>query len=193
MSEGVPVRSEVSWRVAKIGDIPAINALTASSIRDLHRGAYDASVIDEAVEHAYGVDWQIVRDGTYLVAEIDGELAGAGGWSFRRTIAGSHGPDERPAPVLDERVDAARIRAFYVDPRHVRRGVASLLLDTSEAAALRAGFTNAELTSTLPAVPFYLAAGYQAAGGYDLPLPSGSVLPLRLMRKGLRGPAGQRP
>jgi len=35
------------------------------------------------------------------------------------------------------------------------------------------------------AVPFYAAQGYEPAGGYDLPLPIGRILELRLMTKRL--------
>lgn len=177
--------TELTWRLADPADIPAVNALTARSIRALHAGSYDQAVVDEAVIHAYGVDWQIVRDRTYFVAEIDGALAGAGGWSYRRTIAGAHGPDDPAAAVLDPESDAARIRAFYVDPTHVRRGIGALLLTLSEEAARGAGFKTAELTSTVPAVSFYAAFGYRSVGAFDMPLPSGAILRLELMNKQL--------
>ena len=164
-------------------EIPAINALIARSVISLHAGSYDPSVIDEAVRHAYGVDWQLVRDGTYFVAEIDGALAGVGGWSRRETLAGAHGPDDPPAAPLEPGRDAARIRAFYVDPAFARRGVGRRLLGASEAAARRAGFSWAELTSTLPAVPFYSAFGYRHTRGFQMPLPSGRMLLLELMTK----------
>jgi GNAT superfamily N-acetyltransferase len=175
----------LAWRLAEPGDVPAIEAIAARSIRALHAGAYDAAVIEEAVAHAYGVDWQLVRDGTYFVATDAGAIAGAGGWSYRQTIAGAHGPGDPPTPRLSPTDDAARIRAFYVDPAHARRGVGALLLTASEQAALAAGFGRAELTSTIPAVPFYAAHGYEPAGTFDLALPSGRVLELRLMTKRL--------
>ncbi|WP_420141956.1 GNAT family N-acetyltransferase [Sphingomonas sp.] len=166
-----------------------IEALAARSIRALHAGAYDDAIINEAIDHAYGVDWQLVRDGTYFVAAIAGSVVGAGGWSYRQTIAGAHGPDDPPANLLSPVADAARIRAFYVDPDYARRGVGVLLLSASERAALDMGFTRAELTATLPAVPFYAAYGYEPAGRYDLALPSGRLLELRLMTKRLILPA----
>jgi GNAT superfamily N-acetyltransferase len=175
----------VSWRLAEPADVPAINALTARSIRALHTDSYDHAVIDEAVSHAYGVDWQLVRDGTYFVAEIDGLVAGAGGWSYRQTIAGAHGPDDPAAARLDPTRDAARVRAFYVDPAYVRRGVGALLLGLSEDGARAAGFMKTELTSTIPAVPFYAAFGYASVRAFNMQLPSGSTLRLELMDKRL--------
>ena len=129
----------LAWRLAEPADVPVVNALTARSIRALHAGSYDDAVIDEAVTHDYGVDWQLVRDGTYFVVEIDGVVAGAGGWSDRQTIAGAHGPNDPAADLLDPVRDAARVRAFYVDPAYVRRGVGALLLRRSEQAAREAG------------------------------------------------------
>lgn len=177
--------TKAEWRLAEPADVPIINALTARSIRALHTGSYNDAVIDEAIRYAYGVDWQLVRDRTYFVAEIDGAIAGAGGWSYRQTIAGAHSEDVPAAASLDPTRDLARIRAFYVDPVYARQGVGALLLGVSEAAALQAGFLNAELTSTLPAISFYAASGYRSTGGFELPLPSGSTLQLELMVKRL--------
>ena len=172
-------------RLAAPADVGEIQSLVARSIRALHAGEYDNAIIDEAIEHAYGVDWQLIRDGTYFVAMIAGVTVGAGGWSYRQTIAEAHGPEDPPAPRLSPSIDAARVRAFYVDPGCARRGVGRLLLRASEQAAIAAGFAWAELTSTLPAVPFYAAHGYALVGGYDLALPSGNVLELCRMTKRL--------
>ncbi len=184
--------ADLAWRLAEPCDVPVINVLAARSIRALHVGAYDDALIAEAINHAYGVDWQLVRDRTYFVVTNAGTIVGAGGWSYRQTIAGAHGPDDPPAPQLLPPGDAARVRAFYVDPSHARCGVGALLLGLSEAAAHNAGFTDAELTSTLPAVPFYAAYGYHPDGDFDLALPSGRLLRLRLMRKRLT-PAPAKP
>ncbi|WP_019832814.1 GNAT family N-acetyltransferase [Sphingomonas sp. PR090111-T3T-6A] len=183
--EGFEVSMGTIWRLAEPADVPVINALAARSIRALHIGSYEDAVIEEAVHHAYGVDWQLIRDRTYFIAEIDGAVAGAGGWSYRQTIAGAHGPDEPAAALLDPGHDAARIRAFYIDPAYTRRGVGALLLWLSEAAAREAGFSKAELTSTVPAVPFYAAFGYRPVRPFDMALPNGSALRLELMDKSL--------
>lgn len=174
---------KIKYRLACTEDVPTITALVARSIRALHSDSYEKDLIEEAIRHAYGVDWQLVRDQTYFVAEADGHIVGAGGWSYRRTLAGAHGPDAAPAPPLNPPIDAARVRAFYVDPAVARAGIGRALLEKSEAAAFKAGFRRAELTSTLPAVPFYASAGYREIEAYDLPLPSGAVLRLKLMSK----------
>ncbi len=171
------------YRLARPDDVSAINALAARSIQSLHVGSYSDAVISEAVEHAYGVDWQLIRDETYFVAIAAGVIVGAGGWSYRQTIAGAHGPNDPEPPVLTAGRDAARIRAFYIDPGYARHRIGTQLLTMSEQAASAAGFRRFELTATLPAVPFYMAFGYRAERDFDLPLPSGAQLRLRLMTK----------
>lgn len=176
----------IAVRRAASGDVRAIEELAARSVRTLHVGAYDAAIIDEAIAHAYGVDWQLIRDGTYFVATMANAIVGAGGWSYRQTIAGAHGPEYPPARRLLAGEEAARLRAFYVDPGWIRHGIGGCLLHVSEQASAAAGFTRAELTATLPATPFYAGHGYQPAGSYDLVLPSGRRLNLCLMTKRLR-------
>ncbi|UAK25611.1 GNAT family N-acetyltransferase [Sphingomonas nostoxanthinifaciens] len=176
-------------RIATQDDVASVNALTGRSIRALHSGAYDDATIETAIRHAYGVDWQLIIDRSYFVVEINGVVVGAGGWSFRKTIAGAHGPDDPAGDRLDPSRDAARIRAFYVDPAFIRNGIGTLLLRTSETAAHGMGFARVELTSTLPAVPFYAIHGYDYVQPYRHPLPDGSSLKLILMAKQL----GERP
>lgn len=182
--EGKIVSGDIRLAVAE--DVTTIEALIARSIRALHAGSYGDDVIEEAIAHAYGVDWQLVRDRTYFVVEAQSQVVGAGGWSYRQTLAGARGPDGAEPSTLDPLTEAARIRAFYIDPTFARQGLGRQLLQASETAALQAGFTAAELTATLPAITFYAAAGYRSIGPYDMGLPNGSVLHLRLMRKDLR-------
>jgi GNAT superfamily N-acetyltransferase len=68
---------------------------------------------------------------------------------------------QRDAGELDPAIDAARIRAFFVDPDYARRGIGRALLEQCEAAARAQGFTSFELMSTLTGMPLYLALGYQ--------------------------------
>lgn len=140
-------------RLAEAEDVAHINKLIVRSIEALHLEHYHSDEVASAVRLAYGVDWQLVRDRTYYVAEVDRIVVGAGGWSYRHTISGGHGPDEAASPSLDPASDACRIRAFYVDPDYARSGIGSLLLVQCEDAAREASFARVELTSTLQAVP----------------------------------------
>jgi GNAT superfamily N-acetyltransferase len=71
-------------------------------------------------------------------------------------------PAERDSGELDPRTEAAKIRAFFVDPAHARRGIGTLLLEKCESEARLRGFSRVELMSTLPGVRLYSARGYAA-------------------------------
>jgi hypothetical protein len=54
-----------------------------AAISELQPGFLDDAQI-EASRGIMGIDTQLIEDGTYFVVEIDGEIAGSGGWSRRR-------------------------------------------------------------------------------------------------------------
>ena len=78
----------VRVRAARRDDIPGIERLIERSVRELSISYYDAAQIESALRFMFGVDSQLVDDGTYHVVEADGVLAAAGGWSRRRTLFG---------------------------------------------------------------------------------------------------------
>jgi len=142
----------------------------------LSAGIYSPSQIDSAVRHVFGVDSQLVADGTYFVATEGDSIVGCGGWSRRRTL---YGGDQRPigaADALDPARDAARIRAFFVAPEHARRGIGRLMYERCEAAARSAGFQRLELMSTLPGVPLYEALGFRQIERVTDVLPDGTAI-----------------
>jgi GNAT superfamily N-acetyltransferase len=149
-------------RPARRAELPALERLIAASARELSVGFYDRNQIEAAVAHVFGVDTELVDDGTYLLAEDGGRLVGCGGWSRRLTLFGGDRATSRQTGLLDPAVDAARIRAFFVAPGQARRGIAAALLARCEAAARDAAFTRLALMATLPGVPFYRRAGFAA-------------------------------
>jgi hypothetical protein len=68
-------------RLAGRSDVDAIAALNRFSARGLSREDYTDAQIEAAVSFVYGVDSELISDGTYFVAEADNELIGCGGWS----------------------------------------------------------------------------------------------------------------
>jgi GNAT superfamily N-acetyltransferase len=148
-------------RKATGADEPTLRDLIARSIRALGANDYSREQIEGALEGAFGVDTTLIRDQTYFVA-VDGagHIVGCGGWSKRRTLFGGDARGERDDSQLDPRVDAAKIRAFFVDPAHVRCGIGRALLERCEYEAARAGFTRLELMATLPGVRLYAQCGY---------------------------------
>jgi hypothetical protein len=80
-------------RPAIISDIPALRELIEASVRGLQAEDYSPAQIEAALQSVYGVDSQLIADGTYFVAEALDSLgklaiAGCGGWSKRKTLYG---------------------------------------------------------------------------------------------------------
>ncbi len=148
-------------RTARRTDIAALRELIARSARELGKDDYRPQQIEGALRGAFGVDTQLIDDGTFFVVESEGRIVGCGGWSYRRTLFGGDSRTERDSAMLDPRTDAAKIRAFFVDPDHARRGIGRALLERCEREARERGFTRLELMGTLPGVRLYQAFGYQ--------------------------------
>ena len=160
-------------RVAKLEDVPALEALIARSARSLCAPDYTPEQIEGALRGAFGVDTRLIRDGTYFVVESGGAILACGGWSFRKTLFGGDARVERDAAVLEPPGDAAKIRAFFVDPRHARQGLGLKILKRCEDAARARGFTRFELMSTLAGQRLYSRCGYLAAAAVQHELPDG--------------------
>ncbi len=150
----------ISLRKAETKDIPALQSLIARSARGLSGDDYRPAQVEGALRGAFGVDSQLLDDQTYFAAEENGSVIGCGGWSYRATLFGGDSRAGRDASVLDPRTEPAKIRAFFVDPRHARRGIGSLLLEHCEREARRRGFLQVELMATLPGARLYAARGY---------------------------------
>ena len=139
--------------------------------------------IEGALETVYGVDSQLIADGTYFVVEAEKIIAGCGGWSKHKTLFGGDRWTAREDSLLDPRHDAAKIRAFFVHPDWVRRGIGSMILEACEKAATAAGFTRLEMGATLTGVPLYSARGYGALETLDVPLQNGESIRVVRMQK----------
>jgi GNAT superfamily N-acetyltransferase len=169
-------------RLARADDIPALEALIERSGLGLSSGFYTADQAAALTAHVYGVDSQLIADGTYFVVERDGVPLACGGWSKRATLYGADRAKREADPLLDPATQAARIRAFFVDPAAPRQGLGTLLLRHCESAALAAGFSELEMAATLPGVPFYRQAGYETVERFEIE-PGGVRTPLERMRK----------
>jgi len=179
-------------RVATLADVPALRSLIEQSVRELQKHDYTPAQIEGALGHALGLDTQLIEDRTYFVAEpLDpsgtaiqsGVIAGCGGWSYRKTLFGSDQGPSRESAFLDPATDAAKIRAIFVHPDHVRRGLGTLILRHCEQEARLAHFTHYEMGSTLTGVPLYKLRGYIPCETINVPLPNGAVLPVVRMTK----------
>jgi GNAT superfamily N-acetyltransferase len=192
---------KTNWRarLASEDDIPALEKLIALSTRGLRAPYYSGEQVEAALGSVFGVDRQLIRDQTYFVVEHsrsggmatastadEGEIVGCGGWSKRKTLFGSDHHTSRDDAELDPTTDPARIRAFFVHPAWVRRGIARAILSECEAAIRRANFKSVELAATLPGVPFYSACGYSSVEQLAVRLPNDLNLAVERMTKDLR-------
>lgn len=175
-------------RKACTADILALRQVIEASVRGLQIHDYSLRQIELALKSLYGVDTQLIADGTYFAAEAASErtqaqIVGCGGWSRRRTLFGGDQWRARQDDLLDPRRDAAKIRAFFVRPDRARQGIGTMILDACEAAARAAGFKRLEMGATLSGVPFYRARGYTALESFEAPLAEGESLPIVRMVK----------
>ena len=173
-------------------DIPRLREVIEASVRGLQSRDYSLAQIEGALKSVYGVDSQLIADGTYLVAEImesaatKPEIVGCGGWSMRKTLYGGDQFAGREDSLLNPAGDAAKIRAFFVHPQWARRGIGGLILEACENAAKEAGFTRLEMGATLSGVAFYQAKGYATLENLEVRLGNGEVLPIVKMAKGFK-------
>ena len=164
-------------------DRQAISDLIAESARQLSREYYSDAQIEAAIALVFGVDSNLIEDGTYFVAESSEGLIGCGGWSRRKNLFGGDQYSARDAGYLDPHSEPARIRAFFIHPAHARKGVARAILSRCETEAQAQGFRALELMATLPGIAFYESCGFGKIGNYDLELADDVKLELVPMRK----------
>ena len=173
----------VTIRQAVLEDAQALQVLIVESVRKLQAAHYSPEQMEGALGTVFGVDTQLIRDGTYFIAEVDSTVIGCGGWSRRKTLFGSDHVPRKDDAWLDPQQDAARIRAFFIHPDWARRGIGSQILEACEAAATAQGFSRFELVATLPGEPMYNARGFVATERFNVPLPNGAQLPVVRMTK----------
>jgi GNAT superfamily N-acetyltransferase len=192
------MRSDIHLRLATPEDIPVLRELIEQSVRGLQVRDYTPAQIDGALKTVFGVDSQLIVDGTYLVAEAacgawagseQGNtppkrlIVGCGGWSKRKTLYGGDRWAGREDSLLNPLHDAAKIRAFFIHPDWARRGIGSMILQACEDAARAAGFRRYEMGATLTGAKFFGARGYVAVKPISIPLVNGENLRVIHMEK----------
>jgi len=194
-------QANIHLRLAVPEDVAALRELIDKSVRGLQTQDYTPAQIEGALKTVFGVDSQLIADGTYFLAEADSlftectkvkdrhsesMIVGCGGWSKRKTLYGSDHWTGREDSLLDPTRDAAKIRAFFIHPDWARRGVGSLILQACEDAAMAAGFTRYEMGATLTGAKLFGVKGYVAVKPISIPLVNGESLPVIHMEKRAR-------
>jgi len=177
----------MNWplRLAREQDAPALERLIELTVRTSLARHYSAAQLAVALGPVFGLDRQLVRDGTYFVVENAGEIIACGGWSKRLAVYGGDRDRAGADTELNPATDAARVRAFFVHPDWERRGIGRALLKASEQAIRDAGFSRIELVATLAGEPLYARFGYNVVERHDAPMPSGMTIAAVRMTKSL--------
>lgn len=181
---------KIRIRKATIVDVPELQQLIAVSVRELQSADYTREQMEGALESVFGVDSQLIADGTFLVAEAKAlaepsrwVIAGCGGWSKRKTLYGGDRWERREDELLDPKRDAAKIRAFFIHPNWARIGIGSKILEACEIAASSAGFACYEMGATLTGAKLFGKKGYETVERIEVPLNNGLTLPVIHMAK----------
>jgi GNAT superfamily N-acetyltransferase len=170
-------------RKAKVDDREAIKHLIAESARNLSLEDYSEQQIEAALLTVFGVDTDLILDGTYFVVESSGALIGCGGWSKRKTLFGGDQFGSRDSSELDPKTEAAKIRAFFVHPEFARKGIGKAILSACENEARASGFRSIELMATLPGIKLYRACGYEGDERVEYEIGDGLKIEFVPMRK----------
>lgn len=186
------VKTTFNIRLAREDDVPALEALIPLSVRVLQAAYYSPAQMEAALGPVFGVDRQLITDGTYFIVEDSGQVVGCGGWSRRSSVFGGDRARVAKEQLLNPATDPARIRAFFVRPDWARRGIGRAILSACESAIMEAGFRSAILVATLAGEPLYSSFAYTVDERYDVPLADGTALPVVRMTKNLMS-AQERP
>lgn len=163
-------------RPARQDDASNIDLLIVQSIR-LWTPYYSAAQIESSLTHLFGIDPQSLVAHSHYVAETRGALVGCCGWSQGRSLVDR---DEfRDAPAQ------AEVRALFVHPQWLRRGIGGRLLRVCQTLAGDAGFTQMTAVATLPGASFYRHHGFAELEQRALRLPDGEFFPVVRMGKKL--------
>ena len=157
----------VTVRTATKGDLAPLDAMFARAYPKLLKPDYPASVLVTALPLISKAQPKLLASGTYFVAEIDGHVVGAGGWTPRA------------------RRTEGEVRHFVTDDRHQRQGIGRAVFDRIIATAQKAGVTLLNAQSTRTAVPFYQAMGFTPLGPIEVPLRPGITFPAIQMQRRL--------
>ena len=158
------LRAMLTVRRATLADIGAVDALLGRSYGPLLRADYPPSTLVLALPRMARAQPRLLASGRYFLAEEEGRVLGAGGWSPEPPGGGA------PVPGL------GHVRHVATDARAVRRGVGRAIMGRVMEDARSAGVARLSCLSTLTAVPFYAALGFRVMrpvmlrfGGADFP------------------------
>lgn len=166
------MREPLAIRPAQASDFASVDRLFAESYPVLLEAAYPAAICAAAMPLISRAQPDLVRAGSVFLVSKGCRLLGAGGWT--RGAPGS-GLEE---PGL------GHIRHLVTHHRHQRQGIGRRLLDYLISHASGQGMSRLSCISTLNAVPFYAAMGFEVCEALSLPLAEEVDVPaVRMQRR----------
>ncbi|MEL6420413.1 MAG: GNAT family N-acetyltransferase [Pseudomonadota bacterium] len=149
-------------------DMAAVDVLLARTYPKLLKADYPPSVLVTALPIISRARPELLVCGTYYVADEDGAVIGAGGWTRDRK---------------DRRL--GHIRHVVTDDRHLRRGIGRAIMQHSFDVARASGVMRMECWATRTAERFYQSVGFKTIGPIDVELAGGISFPSIRMTKSL--------
>jgi len=179
--------ANIEIRAAGRDDVRELERHIAMSVRVIAAEYHTMEEIDSSLRYLFGVDSTLLDDGTYFLAERTGEILACGGWSRRKTpFGGDNATAVQDDTFRDPAEEPAIIRAFFVAPHAVRKGLGRRILALCEEECRAAGFGAAELVATRMGAEFYKACGFTTQEAIAIDLPDGIVIEAFKMRKELK-------
>ena len=155
-------------------DLAEIDALLGRAYPALLKDAYPPSVLVTAIPLIARANPGLIASGSYFVVRDGGRIVGAGGWTRGA-----------PGGGADVGASTGHIRHVVSDPDKVRSGIGRALMDHIFKDAAGAGMSGLHCLSTLMAVPFYAACGFQEIGPVSVSLRPGIEFPAVAMTRAL--------
>jgi GNAT superfamily N-acetyltransferase len=172
-------------RPATLPDEAAIEHLMKASIRDIFPMFYSARQTQSSADFIGVADRMLIEDGTYFVAEVEGDLVACGGWSRRDKLYTGSGAATSDVRRLDPATEPARVRAMFVRSDWTRRGLGRRIVEACESEAGKEGYRTLVLMATLPGVPLYQSCGFDDLGRSDVVFPDGVTIRCEIMQKSI--------
>lgn len=159
-------------RTARPEDAEAVTGLLEACYPTLFAAGYEPQILSPALPRMTKANPRLLASGNFFVAENEsGAIVGCGGWSKEQPGSNDHHESE------------GHIRHFATHPDWLRRGIARAIIDRSIDQARAAGISRLECYSSLVAVRFYEAVGFEVIGPWTVELGPGVTLPGCLMRR----------
>jgi hypothetical protein len=95
----------MQYRLAELGDKPELESLVRLSTLALQSAYYTQVQLEGALGTVFGVDSQLIKDGTYYVVVEKDTIIGCGGWSQRKALYGGDAGKSGEDPLRDPQTE----------------------------------------------------------------------------------------